>query len=80
MQPSPSITPEELAGLERLTNALRGVVAATDGFILRFANTEEDSLRARVCDRLRCVLQDSLSPALRDLGSILLEAQGGEMA
>lgn len=79
MQPSLSITPDEMAGLERLTNALRGVVAATDGFILHLDGAEEDSLRARVCDRLRCVLQDSLSPALRDLASILLEAQDGEM-
>jgi hypothetical protein len=77
---SEALTTEELADLEQLVSALRGVSAAANAFVLRLDGAEDDSLRARVCDRLRCVLQDSLSPALRDCGSILIEAQGGGMA
>jgi len=80
---SAALTPQELADLEQLASTLHGASAAATAFILRLDGAEEDSLRAKTCDRLRCVLQDSLSPALSDCGSILIElieAQGGGIA
>jgi hypothetical protein len=74
------LTTEELAPLAELTGALRGVVAAMNAVVLDLDRGEEDSLRSRLCDRLRCVLQDSLRPALRDCESIWIEAQGGGLA
>ena len=77
----PPLNPEELAELERLVSSVREAVAAADALIPRLAaNTEEDSPRLDVADRLRCVLQDSLRPALRDLLVLHVEAQGGEVA
>jgi hypothetical protein len=66
--------------LEHLLGALRCVAAAANAVVLRLDEGQEGSLHARICDRLRCVLQDSLRPALRDCESIWIEAQGGGLA
>jgi Mg2+ and Co2+ transporter CorA len=77
----PPLNPEELAALERLVSSVRDAAAAANALIPRLAESaEEESPRLDVADRLRCVLQDSLRPALRDLLVLHVEAQGGEIA
>lgn len=64
------LSTEELASLRRLGAELRGVLARARRLAVRLQRARRSSLRALVRDRLLCVLQDCIAPAVRDLQSI----------
>lgn len=60
----------ELGALRALLADLRGLAARVHGLTEQLGASERRSRRSLVRDRLLCVLQDSLAPAVRDLESI----------
>lgn len=73
-----SLAPAELAALEDLMQGVTEAVSRAEILIPRLQAVE--AAESLLSDRLRCVLEDSLQPAHRDLLSILQEARGEERA
>lgn len=75
MKPKPDreggLSARELGELKDLRMDLCGVCYDSIGMMLSLAQAR----RASVPDRLACIIQDCLMPALRDLGSIVAEAR-----
>jgi hypothetical protein len=74
-EPRSSLSAAELAELKGLETELRGLRKRWRRLVARLERARRSSLRALVRDRLLCVLQDSLAPALHDLRSIEAEAR-----
>jgi hypothetical protein len=72
------VSVEDLAALRRLGADLRGVLSRAHRLAIRLHPARRRSLRALVRDRLLCVLQDSIAPAVRDLDSIASTAETKE--
>lgn len=77
-QPRSVLSADEVTELKVLEDELRGLRARWRQLAARLERARKSSVRALVRDRLLCVLQDSLTPALRDLRSIEAEARAAQ--
>lgn len=67
---SPALSPQELHELGQLAAEWRNLLGRSQDFVARLRQACWLPARDVVESRLLCVLQDSLAPAVQDLGAI----------